>query len=96
MKRHWFCKQKDKYEKNPETLILKCRWKRLQEPNDNSYTLTDHSQTSYEETNGSNINSVNHQTEASITAGCDVLLKEKIEDKHMKVVHFFFGRGRLS
>lgn len=67
-----FCKQNGKYKKITGT--LKRRWKRLQEPDDHFYSLTDHFKTFYEETNGPNGNSVRHQIKANRNAGCDVLI----------------------
>nr|XP_034322437.1 uncharacterized protein LOC109617730 [Crassostrea gigas] len=71
-KRQGFCKQNEKYKKVTET--LKCRWKRLQEPEDHSYSRTDRSQTSYEDTNEPNVDSVNHQIEVPRPAGCNVII----------------------
>ncbi|XP_065925337.1 uncharacterized protein [Magallana gigas] len=71
-KRQGFCKQNEKYKKVTET--LKCRWKRLQEPEDHSYSRTDRSQTSYEDTNEPNVDSVYHQIEVPRPAGCNVII----------------------
>lgn len=71
-KRQGFCKQNEKYKKVTET--LKCRWKRLQEPEDHSYSRTDRSQTSYEDTNEPNVDSANHQIEVPRPAGCNVII----------------------
>lgn len=67
-----FCKQNGKHKKITGT--LKRRWKRLQGPDDHSYSLTDHFKTVYEETNGPNGNSVRHQIKATRNLGCDVLI----------------------